>query len=41
MRIRWTLAAAEDLEHIKNYLTELPHSLRSRPYLSFTKPFDP
>ncbi len=22
MRIRWTRAAAEDLEHIKNYLTE-------------------
>ncbi len=22
MRIRWTLAAAEDLEHIKEYLTE-------------------
>jgi plasmid stabilization system protein ParE len=22
MRIRWTRAAAEDLEHIKDYLTE-------------------
>lgn len=22
MRIRWTYAAAEDLEHTKNYLTE-------------------
>ena len=22
MRIRWTRAAAEDLEHIKNYITE-------------------
>ncbi len=26
MRIRWTLAAAADLEHIKDYLTE--HSPR-------------
>jgi plasmid stabilization system protein ParE len=26
MRIRWTLAAAADLEHIKDYLTEhYPH----------------
>lgn len=30
MRIRWTLAAAADLEHIKNYLTEhYPHLAQS------------
>jgi toxin ParE1/3/4 len=30
MRIRWTLAAAADLEHIKDYLTEhYPHLTRS------------
>jgi plasmid stabilization system protein ParE len=30
MRIRWTPAAADDLEHIKDYLTELhPHLARS------------
>lgn len=30
MRIRWTFAAAEDLEHIKNYLVEhLPHLAES------------
>jgi plasmid stabilization system protein ParE len=41
MRIRWTRAAAEDLEHIKDYLTEHSPQLGSRPYLSSTKPFDP
>jgi len=30
MRIRWTLAAAADLEHIKDYLTEhYPHLAHS------------
>jgi addiction module RelE/StbE family toxin len=30
MRIRWTLAAAADLEHIKDYLTEhYPHLTQS------------
>jgi toxin ParE1/3/4 len=30
MRIRWTLAAAADLEHIKDYLTEhYPHLAQS------------
>jgi toxin ParE1/3/4 len=30
MRIRWTLAAAADLEHIKDYLTEhSPHLAQS------------
>jgi addiction module RelE/StbE family toxin len=30
MRIRWTRAAAEDLEHIKDYLTEhYPHLAQS------------
>jgi plasmid stabilization system protein ParE len=30
MRIRWTLAAAADLEHIKDYLTEhYPHLMQS------------
>jgi toxin ParE1/3/4 len=30
MRIRWTKASAEDLEHIKNYLTENhPHFAHS------------
>ncbi len=29
MRIRWTYAAAEDLEHIKDYLTELQRNLES------------
>jgi plasmid stabilization system protein ParE len=31
MRIRWTPAAADDLEHIKDYLTEIIRILRGLP----------
>jgi plasmid stabilization system protein ParE len=41
MRIRWTPTAADDLEHIKDYLTEhYPRPARST-VIGFTKPSVP
>jgi len=39
MRIRWTYAAAEDLEHIKDYLTEHHPEFSQSTVIELYEPF--